>query len=58
MANEDEPVALPDPTGPGADPRGAIGDEPVSRLADEPAAPAPGRSHGEASHSPSILPEG
>lgn len=60
MANEEaenEPgdVELPDPSGPGADPRVALGDEPVRRSAAVSPARTPGRSHGEASHSPGVV---
>ncbi|MFI0976143.1 hypothetical protein ACH4SP_03835 [Streptomyces sp. NPDC021093] len=70
MAHEDPEhrighVGLPDPSEPGADPRGALGDAPVPRTAAAPAsvsvsasvsAPGkPGRSHGTASHSPGVV---
>jgi hypothetical protein len=46
------PQDLPEP---GADPRGALGDEPAPRTAAAPASVRPERSHGTASHAPGLV---
>ncbi|MEV0112943.1 hypothetical protein ACFWY6_13925 [Streptomyces sp. NPDC059037] len=45
-----------DPAEFGADPRGAIGDEPVSHRAEGFQAPDPALPHGEAWHAPGVAP--
>ncbi|GAA3089686.1 hypothetical protein ACFQ0X_04755 [Streptomyces rectiviolaceus] len=54
--NDSDAGAERDPDEFGADPRGAIGDEPVSRGPEGFQAPAPGLPHGEAWHKPGAAP--
>lgn len=56
MGNTSDAGAERDPAEFGADPRGAIGDEPVSRGPEGFRAPDPGLPHGEAWHAPGEAP--